>query len=118
MGESIVRWVHWLKLMLGRTPAADDSDRRFVAVTRGASTALGLAPWRCSPASSSCPLIRFWAGEAAEPPSLLLVWMGIWSLIVAGINPVSCLLNSAGHIKVQAIFASLATALNLGLSVY
>jgi hypothetical protein len=44
--------------------------------------------------------------------------MGIWSLIVAGINPVSCLLNSAGHIKVQAIFASLATALNLGLSVY
>ena len=39
--KSIARWVHWLKLMLGRTPAADDSDRRFVAVTRGASTALG-----------------------------------------------------------------------------
>jgi hypothetical protein len=51
------------------------------------------------------------------PPFSLLVWMGIWSLIVAGLNPVACLLNSAGHVKVQAIFASLSTAVNIGLSV-
>jgi hypothetical protein len=41
IAESIARWLNWLKLMLGRTAAADDADRRFVAVTRGASTALG-----------------------------------------------------------------------------
>jgi O-antigen/teichoic acid export membrane protein len=64
------------------------------------------------------PLIGIWAGKSAVPPFSLLVWMGIWSLIVAGINPVACLLNSAGHVKGQAIFASLSTAVNVGLSVY
>jgi O-antigen/teichoic acid export membrane protein len=63
-------------------------------------------------------LIGIWAGKPAVPPFSLLIWMGIWSLIVAGINPVACLLNSAGHVKVQAIFASLSTAVNVGLSVY
>lgn len=63
------------------------------------------------------PLIALWAGKVAVPPFSLLLWMGAWSLVFAGMNPVACLLNAAGRLKGQAIYASLSTAVNIALSV-
>jgi O-antigen/teichoic acid export membrane protein len=63
------------------------------------------------------PLIEIWAGKAAVPPFSLLIWMGLWSLVYAGMAPVACVLNAAGHLKSQAISASLSTLVNVGLSI-
>jgi len=63
-------------------------------------------------------IIRIWAGEAAVPPFPLLAWMGLWSLVYAGINPVACLLNGASRLKSQAVFATASAVVNIGLSVW
>lgn len=63
------------------------------------------------------PLVEIWAGKAAVPPFSLLIWMGLWSLVYAGMAPVACVLNAAGHLKSQAISASLSTLVNVGLSI-
>ena len=63
------------------------------------------------------PLIGVWAGKTAVPPFSVLVWMGIWSLTYASMNPIACVLNAAGRLKGQAIFASLSAVVNVGLSI-
>lgn len=63
------------------------------------------------------PLIEIWAGKPAVPPFSLLLWMGLWSLVYAGMAPVACALNAAGHLRIQAISVSLSTLVNVGLSI-
>ncbi|MGO9433864.1 MAG: lipopolysaccharide biosynthesis protein [Terracidiphilus sp.] len=62
-------------------------------------------------------IIRKWAGSVAVPSSSLLLGMGVWSVIYGAMNSQSCLLASAGRIKVQAIYSSVAAAVNLILSI-
>jgi len=62
-------------------------------------------------------IIRKWAGSVAVPSSSLLLWMGVWSVIYGAMSSQSCLLASAGRIKVQAIYSSVAAAVNLILSI-
>lgn len=62
-------------------------------------------------------IIQKWAGSAALPPSGLLCWMGIWSLIFSAMNAQSCLLASAGRVKIQMIYSGVAAAVNLILSI-
>lgn len=62
-------------------------------------------------------IIQKWAGSAAVPPSGLLLWMGIWSLIFSAMNSQSCLLASSGRVKIQMIYSVVAAAVNLILSI-
>lgn len=62
-------------------------------------------------------IIRKWAGSVAVPSSGLLVWMGVWSIIYGAMSSQSCLLASAGRIKIQAIYSAVAAAVNLLLSI-
>jgi len=62
-------------------------------------------------------IIEKWAGSAAVPPSSLLVWMGVWSVIHSAMNSQSCLLASSGRVRVQMIYSALASGVNLILSI-
>ena len=62
-------------------------------------------------------IIKKWAGSGAVPSSRLLLWMGIWSIIYGAMSSQSCLLASAGRIKAQAIYATVAAGVNLILSI-
>jgi O-antigen/teichoic acid export membrane protein len=62
-------------------------------------------------------IIRKWAGGAAVPTASLLLWMGIWSLIYSAMSSQSCLLASSGKVKIQTIYATIAAAVNLILSI-
>jgi O-antigen/teichoic acid export membrane protein len=89
--------------------------RRFrtnLKITIGSSIALAL------------PLVFFgqwiiekWAGKSAVPSAGLLLWMGIWSVLYGAMNSQSCLLASAGRVKVQMIYSIAASGVNLILSI-
>jgi len=88
------------------------SFRRNLAITLASTLAL------------AAPLVLFgrwiigkWAGNAAVPTGSLLLWMGVWSLIYSAMNAQSCLLASAGRVKVQMIYSMLAAGVNLVLSI-
>jgi len=63
------------------------------------------------------PIIEKWAGSIAVPSSGLLLWMGIWSLIYNAMSCQSCLLASAGRVKIQMIYSIVASVVNLVLSI-
>jgi O-antigen/teichoic acid export membrane protein len=63
-------------------------------------------------------IIRKWAGSVAVPPPSLLLWMGVWSMIYGAMSSQSCLLASAGRVKVQAIYSGVAAIVNLILTVF
>lgn len=63
------------------------------------------------------PLIAAWAGKQATPSFAVLAWMALWSVVFAGMNPVACILNAAGRLKEQAIFAGTSALANVGLSI-
>lgn len=62
-------------------------------------------------------IISKWAGSAAVPSFSLLLWMGVWSVIYGAMSSQSCLLASAGRIRAQAVYASVAAGVNLILSI-
>lgn len=62
-------------------------------------------------------IIQKWAGSAAVPPSHLLLWMGIWSMIYGATISQSCLLASSGRVKGQAFYSMAAAGVNLVLSI-
>jgi O-antigen/teichoic acid export membrane protein len=62
-------------------------------------------------------IIEKWAGSAAVPPTGLLLWMGIWSLLYSAMNSQSCVLASAGRVKIQTIYSLAASGVNLLLSI-
>ncbi len=63
------------------------------------------------------PFIGWWAGAAAVPSGSLVAWMAAWGVINAFTNPIACLLAAAAHLKRQIIYSSVATALNIVLTV-
>lgn len=62
-------------------------------------------------------IIRFWAGEAAVPSFSVLVWMGVWNLMLSHLYVASCLLNATGHLKGMTIYGTITAVLNLALSI-
>ncbi len=63
------------------------------------------------------PIIELWAGKAAVPSPALLLWMGLWSLVNAGLSPLACLLNAARQVKGQAVYGLATAAVNVVLSI-
>ncbi len=61
-------------------------------------------------------VIERWAGAAAVPPQSLLLWMGVWSVLSAAMESISCLLSSSGQLRGQPIYASVTAGANLVLS--
>jgi O-antigen/teichoic acid export membrane protein len=64
------------------------------------------------------PFIKLWAGEAVVPSTDLVLWMAAWSMIYAFCSPIACLLAAAAHIKAQTIYALVAGAVSIALSVF
>lgn len=62
-------------------------------------------------------VIGKWAGRAAVPPSSLLVWMGIWSVIYATTCSQSCILASSSRLRGQMIYSVTAAVVNIVLSI-
>lgn len=62
-------------------------------------------------------LIALWVGKVAVPSSALLTWMGVWSVVNAGMNALACLLNAARQVTGQAVYGIVTAALNLVLSI-
>ncbi len=62
-------------------------------------------------------IIQKWAGRAALPPSDLLIWMGIWSVIYAATCSQSCILSSSSRLRGQMIYSITAAAVNIALSI-
>ena len=62
-------------------------------------------------------IIRLWAGAAAVPPFSVIVWMGLWRLMLSTLLVGSCLLNATGHLKGMTIYGTVTAVLNLTLSI-
>ena len=63
-------------------------------------------------------MIRLWAGPAAVPSFALLIWMGIWNILLAYLHVVSCLLNATGRVTRMAAYAVMTAILNVILSIW
>jgi O-antigen/teichoic acid export membrane protein len=62
-------------------------------------------------------IIRAWAGPAAVPPFSLLVWMGLWNVLLAQLYAFGCLLNALGRLGVRLVCSPITALLNIALSV-
>src|SRR5262249_49547211 len=62
-------------------------------------------------------IIRWWAGEAAVPTFSLLVWMGIWNLMLAIMSVANFLLYALGRLTGMTIYGTITAAANVVLSV-
>lgn len=58
-------------------------------------------------------IIEKWAGSAAVPPSRLLVYMGIWSVIYSATCSQSCILASSSRLRGQMIYSIFAAVVNI-----
>jgi len=63
-------------------------------------------------------LIRVWAGEAAVPPFALLIWMGIWNVMLAQLHAFGCLLNAIERLRVRIVCGVSTAVLNIALSIF
>jgi O-antigen/teichoic acid export membrane protein len=63
-------------------------------------------------------IIEKWAGSAAIPPSSLLLWMGIWSLIWTTAGSQACILASSSRLRGQMIYSVAAAIVNILLSIF
>lgn len=61
-------------------------------------------------------IIDWWAGPLAIPPTALLGWMGVWSVISTTMSVIACILNASGQIRGQMIYGLLTAITNLWLS--
>lgn len=62
-------------------------------------------------------IIRVWAGPAAVPPQMLLMWLAGWSVIYACMSVSACVLNAAGQIRGQMMYGFVTGLVNIGLSI-
>jgi O-antigen/teichoic acid export membrane protein len=63
-------------------------------------------------------IIRFWAGSAYVPPTLLLWTMAFWAVVSCMTTNQALLLTATGRLKVEASTAVVSAVANLGLSIY
>jgi O-antigen/teichoic acid export membrane protein len=102
--EALARCDHrWIRKTMKRSLLS------LLALSLGASALLvAFAP----------SIIRLWVGQSVQPPFLVLMALGIWSVINALSAPASILLNAATVIKFQVVVASVTATANIVLSVY
>jgi O-antigen/teichoic acid export membrane protein len=62
-------------------------------------------------------ILRVFFGKALHAPISVLIVLAIWGIVSAIATTSSILLNAAGVLKIQAIFAVVSGSLNLGLSI-
>jgi O-antigen/teichoic acid export membrane protein len=62
-------------------------------------------------------LIRTWAGPAAVPPSSLLPWMALWSVIYAATCSQSAVLASSSRLRGQMVYSMTAAVVNIFASI-
>jgi O-antigen/teichoic acid export membrane protein len=63
------------------------------------------------------PIIRLWAGQAAEPPQNLLLLMCVWIMISTYMNNTATILVAKGETRLQAWCSIAAAGLNLWWSI-
>jgi O-antigen/teichoic acid export membrane protein len=63
------------------------------------------------------PLIRLWAGPAAVPPFSLLLWMGLWNIMLSTLYAFGCLLNAIGRLRTMMVSSVVTGILNVVLSI-
>jgi O-antigen/teichoic acid export membrane protein len=63
-------------------------------------------------------IIRVWAGEAAVPPFALLLWMGVWNVMLAQLHAFGCLLNAIERLRIRIICGLSTAVLNVALSIF
>ena len=63
------------------------------------------------------PVIRWWAGEAAVPSTMLLAAMALWAVISSCMTAESCLLAAVGRTRLQGMLSIVAAFVNLVLSI-
>ena len=63
------------------------------------------------------PIIRLWAGATAVPPFALLIWMGLWNLMLANLYSFGCLLNALGRLRTMMVSSTATAILNVFLSI-
>ena len=63
-------------------------------------------------------LIRWYAGSAAVPSTLLLLTICVWTLLSAGMDLEACLLAAINRIRTQGILSVVAAVLNIFFSIY
>ncbi|HQT43996.1 MAG TPA: polysaccharide biosynthesis C-terminal domain-containing protein, partial [Halothiobacillus sp.] len=64
------------------------------------------------------PFIGWWAAPSIEPSYTLIVWIATWSVINSFTNPIACLLAAASHLRAQTIYSTIATIVNIFLSIH
>lgn len=103
-GEAIARGdVSWVKTTLYRSLVIG------LLITVPAATFLVLF---------GTQVIHFWVGPEVTPPFLLLLGLGLYTIILHGIDfPIGMLLNGANALKFQAVVASLSAIVNLAASI-
>lgn len=63
-------------------------------------------------------IIELWVGSEAVPPSMLFLWMAVWSLISASMSVIACILNASGHVQGQMIYGIITGVVNVFLSIF
>jgi len=62
-------------------------------------------------------IIRVWAGTTAVPPFALLLWMGLWSIMLSNLYAFGCLLNALGRLRTMMVCSTLTAVINVFLSI-
>jgi O-antigen/teichoic acid export membrane protein len=63
-------------------------------------------------------LIHWWAGPSITPSRPFVLGLGFWGVLAAMSSAPAAFLNGVGRISFQAVVASIATPVNIGLSVF
>ena len=63
------------------------------------------------------PIIRIWAGPSAVPPFPLLIWMGVWNIMLSNLYAFGCLLNAIGRLRTMMVCSTLTAVINVVLSI-
>jgi len=62
-------------------------------------------------------IIAWWAGPLAVPPGPVMAWLAVWSVVLAYMSALSCLLNATGHFRGQTVYGLATAVLNVVLSI-
>jgi O-antigen/teichoic acid export membrane protein len=63
-------------------------------------------------------IIQFWAGPAAVPPFAVVIWMGVWGIMLSYLQVVACLLNATGKVTRMSVYGVITAILNVILSIW
>src|SRR5205085_9325252 len=62
-------------------------------------------------------IIRVWAGPVAVPPISVILWMGVWNVMLAYLFVTGTVLQATNHMMGLSVYSSITAVLNIGLSI-